>query len=120
MSRRSVTRYQEIAADEMQHPMVGAAEADGGREFRPDRHKVPVGKEKQLDQFDRRRGPGLARGRGGVGRAVRSETGFTSVMLTFFGPIVTQMAPEAKGSVSRSLRDVRSLRFLTGMLILRA
>ncbi len=80
-----------IAVDEMQHPVVRAAEAELGQHVVRIADEVAIGEEQQLDDVpDRlaRRRRRLGAGSRAIGRQ-RLEI-FMSVMLTYFGLIVTQ------------------------------
>ena len=97
-----------IAVDEMQHPVMGAPEAELGQHLVRLAHEIAVGKEQQLDQV-----PDSARPRAPPGRrswaADRQRGAVRSAILTYFGWFVTHGSTACESAL-RACRNVPSAR----------
>ncbi len=94
-----------MAVDEMQHPVVRAAEIEARQHLVGVADEVAIGEKQKLDQIE-----GGTLGLAGGGRSEPDSTGreesvetFMSAILTYSGSIVTRERVLAKGSVAEAL-----------------
>ena len=109
-------RQARLTVDEVQHPVMGAPEAEIGEDPVGIADEVAVGEEEKLDQVvDRRLGQDLVAGgralpgrlQAGGGSFIGSPTQFMSALLTYLRPIVTRQATSVKRTTASLGRNAR-------------